>query len=202
MISASCRRAIWLHKGKIIDEGDATQIVRRYESVTTARRTRHGGLITLDDSSGVRHGPLVPTHVRLLDRDGAQVPEFRSGQTVRLAIGYRLADGAGLSGVAVKLSIKSAARHTIASCENTCVGEPFSDLPREGEMVCELDRLPLAPGRYKLGLSLWIDSELVTALPEAGEIRVSEGGFYPTGKLPASGSGHSLLRYRWSVSQG
>jgi lipopolysaccharide transport system ATP-binding protein len=201
MISTSCRRAIWLQKGKIVDEGSASQIVRRYENMTTARRARHGGLIILDDSLGVRRGQLVPTHVRLLDGDGAQVPEFSSGQTVRLAIGYRVADGSGPSGVAVKLAIKSAGGYSIASCENACVGELFRDLPRRGEMVCELDRLPLAPGRYKLGLSLWIDSKLTVALPEVGEIRVSEGSFYPTGKLPASGSGHSLLRYRWSVSQ-
>jgi hypothetical protein len=99
------------------------------------------------------------------------------------------------------LTILTRNQVALAYCENSCVGDTFGELPATGEFACHFNKLALMPGRYRLAIRCRIGSRAVCSIPNAGEFQVVEGSFYATGNLPPSGSGSSLLEYRWSVGE-
>ena len=202
MISSSCNRVIWLDKGRIRAEGNAIDMVQAYQNEAAAAVPRSGGFIDLAGRAGHRdEGELVLTHVRLLDDRSQPVSGFETGQRACLAIGYRVPRGANPVDVSVGLTILTRNQVALAYCENSCVGDTFGELPTAGEFACRFDKLALMPARYRLALRCRIGSRVVCSIPNAGEFQVTEGSFYATGNLPPSGSGSSLLEYRWSVSE-
>jgi lipopolysaccharide transport system ATP-binding protein len=199
MVGSICDRAVWLEDGRVRDEGEARSIVEIYEEETTRPREEESGFIPLphrEDHAG--DGRLRFTHVRLLDGGGNQVPRFESGQHAKLGIGYSAENEAPESGVSVTVTLMGRGQTTIATCGNTCAGDDLGRLARSGEFVCEFEKLPLTPGRYKLALNCSVGGRRVGNVPNAGEFRVTEGRFYPTGLLPQRGSGAALFEYRWS----
>jgi lipopolysaccharide transport system ATP-binding protein len=201
MINASCDRVIWLDHGRIVAQGKAPEIVDLYLEQATAKKKDFSGFISLTDTpDSKKNDTLRLTHIRLLSQDDHQIPCFKSGQRVKLAIGYLCRDGSRLSGVSLGITIFSNAQIALAHCENTCAGTTFDNLPLAGEFVCELEKLPMVPGRYRLGLKCKIGDEQTHSIPNAGHLEVVEGDFYPTGALPPPGSGHSLVEHRWYVN--
>lgn len=201
MIGSTCDRALWLEKGKAVAVAPAREVAQAYQENVLAEDGDQQGFTALHEKPDDRTGSgLRLTHVRLLDREGVQVPYFGSGRSVKLAIGYEVQDHARLSDVTVGVTIFNQARVALASCENTCVGRSFSDLPAKGEFICEFDRLPIMPGRYSLGIRCKVGDVSAHTIPNAARFRVVPGEFYPTGALPAPGSGSLLIEYRWSVS--
>jgi len=200
MINASCNHVIWLDHGRIVAQGKASEIVDLYQEKATATKKNFSGFISLKDRTAPKNrDKLLLTHVRLLAQDDRQVACFKSGQRAKLAIGYLCRDGAKLSNVSLGITIFSNAQIALAHCENTCTGMAFDNLPPAGEFVCELKKLPMVPGRYRLGLKYNIGDDLTLGIPNAGYFEVVEGDFYPTGALPPPGSGHSLIEHRWYV---
>ncbi len=202
MVASACDRAIWLDKGRIKTEGDASDIVQIYENELTGDGTNPDGFIDLGGRAGHRNErSMTLTHVRLLDQNGGAVSCFKTGQPARLAIGYRVHPGTNPADISVGMGILARGQAAVAFCENTTVGKGFNDLPAIGEFVCDLDRLALMPGRYKLSLRCKVGSKPVCSIPDAGGFRVAKGDFYPTGILPPPGSGPTLLEHRWSLGE-
>jgi homopolymeric O-antigen transport system ATP-binding protein len=199
MIAASCDRALWLEKGKIREEGAAGEIVHSYEDAVLEEKSKKNGFLELPPADGQEAERVVLTHVRLLNGTDEPVPYLTTGQRTRIAVGYRVAPGARPAEVRVALTLLSRSQNPVASCESACVGADFDPLPARGEFICEMDRLPLMPGSYRLGLRCTEGDRVVHNLPMAGTVRVVEGAFYPTGRLPRAGAGSALLDYRWSV---
>lgn len=201
MVSSSCDRVIWLEKGRIREEGNPLEVVQAYQSASITTKKTADGFIDLSDRPGHREdGALTLTYVRLLDQENMSVAGFTTGQPAKLAIGYEVGSGAAPSDVTIGLTILSRSQIAIASCESSYVGDPLNGLPAAGELVCEFDKLALLPGTYKLSLKCKAGSRRVCSIPNAGDIRIEKGRFYPMGILPPPGSGASLLEYRWSIS--
>jgi lipopolysaccharide transport system ATP-binding protein len=77
----------------------------------------------------------------------------------------------------------------------------FSNLPASGEFVCSIDRLPLLPGRYSMGVKCLNGDSVVHGVPHAGSFFVFEGDFFGTGVLPPPGGGNALIDHGWEVRE-
>jgi len=201
MINAVCQRVVCLDHGRIVADGKAAEIVDLYQDQATATKKDFTGFISLTQrSEPSNNNALRLTHLRFLAKDDRQVPCFESGQGVKLAIGYQCRNGSHLSNVSLGITIFSNAQIALVHCENTCAGMVLDNLPPEGELVCEVEKLPLVPGRYGLGLRWRTGDDAARSIPNAGYFKVVEGDFYPTGILPPPGSGQTLIEHRWYVS--
>jgi lipopolysaccharide transport system ATP-binding protein len=202
MISSTCDRSIWLEKGHLRAEGPAPEIVQEYQEQAIQKSRMRKGVLSLEGraSHGSEDG-LWFTHVRLLDADGGSVPAFRTGQSVRIALGYELDHRSRPRDVSVAITVFGHSRVAVAHCENSVTGGVFERLPPVGEFVCQIDDLPLMPGRYGLGLKCRTGETVIHSVPHAGSFVVLEGDYYGTGVLPAPGSGTTLLDYRWSLEE-
>jgi len=201
MISSSCDRAIWLETGRIRSEGPATDVVNEYLETATGSFGEGDGFIPLDEIAGHEGEILNLTHVRLLDHDGRQTPDFESGQRVQLAVGYELLDPATTAEVSISATILGKGGSLITSCDSRVTGIEFQGLPARGEFVCRLSKLPLLPGHYRLGLKCKTDGAVANHIPNALRFRVTEGDFYRSGILPAPGSGNALFDHSWALGE-
>jgi lipopolysaccharide transport system ATP-binding protein len=200
MIASTCDDAIWLEKGTLRASGPAAQIVQEYQEAAVEDVSAQQGWLSLEGRPDHGNGKARLTHVRLLDGKGHQVSTFRSGQDVRLAIGYEMDPRFSLGPLSISLTLFGHARVAVAQCESDCVGSSFSRIPAVGEFVCSLDRLPLIPGRYSMGVKCLEGEEVVHGVPHAGSFFVFEGDFYGTGELPSPGGGNALFDHAWEVT--
>jgi lipopolysaccharide transport system ATP-binding protein len=199
VISSMCQRALWLEKGRVKMVGEAPLVTHEYVQAVSQTGRIDGYTALPPPPDGSDGAALFMTHVRLLDREGIQIPFVKTGQFIRFAIGFRARAGAIPSDVLTSLTILNSRHQPLAVCQNTCPGDSFTNLPPSGEFQCVFDRLPLMPGSYKLGLSCGVGGETTHHIASAGDFAVLPGDFYPSGILPSPGSGDSLFEYRWSV---
>ncbi|UCC82210.1 MAG: ABC transporter ATP-binding protein [Gemmatimonadota bacterium] len=198
MIASICDRALWLDKGELLALGPAPEVVQRYQDKMLTEDGEQQGFCNLAErSNSDLQSAIQLTYVRLLDSVGSQVPYFDSGRCAKVAVGFETRGGGRFSGdVSVGLTIFGQGRVALGHCETTCMG---TELPDEGEFVCELDRLPLIPGMYSLSLRCTLDQGLIHNIPSAIHFRVVGSHNDSTGAPPPLGSGSVLLDYRWFV---
>jgi hypothetical protein len=68
----------------------------------------------------------------------------------------------------------------------------------QSKVVCEIESLPLAPGRYTLSLSMGtLETLLVDNLENAVSFDVESVDFYGNGRVPEASFGRVLVRSRW-----
>lgn len=201
MISSTCDRAIWLRKGRLHAEGPAPEVVQAYQE-EAIKAAGMDGLLPLDDLADHGHQRgLRLTHMRLLNGDGQQIEAFRTGQAVKIAVGFEGDGTPPPKDVTVGITLSGHARVALFHCENTCVGRSFETVGSAGEFMCSIDRLPLTPGRYSLGVSCSADDEVIHGVPHVGLFNVLDGDYYDTGRLPPVGSGNVLTDYSWSLEK-
>ena len=66
--------------------------------------------------------------------------------------------------------------------------------------VCEVPRLPMQPGYYRLNVALEIGGQEFNAVKDAMRLRVVPSHYYGTGMMPMRGT--FLTDNRWRLSQG
>jgi lipopolysaccharide transport system ATP-binding protein len=202
MIASTCDEAIWLEKGRLRASGPASTIVQEYQEAAVKDVSAKDGVLSLAGRPDHGSGQLRLTYVRLLDGRGGQVQNFHSGQNVRFAVGFERDPRSSLSAISLGLTLFGHARVAVGQCESTCVTSVFSDLPPAGEFICSIDRLPLLPGRYSMGVKCLQEDEVVHGVPHAGSFFVFEGDFFGTGTLPSPGGGNALIDHDWELSAG
>ena len=202
MISSTCDRAIWLHKGAIRANGTAPEVVEEYQRSVFQKVSDREGFLPLEGrpDHGTGEGIRL-THLRLLDGMGNQIPSFRTGQAIRFAVGFEGDNRSKPPPLSISITILGQGRIAVGQCESSCVGDSFHTLPDQGEFICSMKRLPLLPGRYTLGLKCRSGETVLHGFANAGSFYVLDGDFYGTGVLPPPGGGHALLEYEWSVEE-
>lgn len=202
MIGATCDRVLWLDRGDVRGLGPAAEITHRYRQAVEQTRSVEGFIALTARTERGDRARIVLTYIRLLDGEGVPVAHLRTGASARIAIGYQVRGALGRDAVLASLSILNINHHRVAVSESRCAPGSFHDLPVAGEFHCVFDRLPLMPGRYGLGVSCQVGSEVEHRVANVGEFTVEPGAFYPTGALPPIGSGDALFDYAWSVERG
>jgi hypothetical protein len=92
----------------------------------------------------------------------------------------------------------------VTSQSNWYTGESFGALPERGQLVCRIPRLTLLHGVYRLDVSLYARRrrwEPVDEMRHAADLRVIQGNFYASGRLPGPKDGPTLLEGSWSLEK-
>ena len=196
-IARLCQRGIVLREGRIVFDGEVDQAVAAYLASTplggddSAAATRKGTgelrferVVVSGPDGDALVDPARPLTMRVDLRGGGGV----RSEPLTLELGIHGMQG----GLFVLLSTDYDPAH------------PFdSSLLRKGATVtCELEELPLRPGRYVVSASLQRpNGETVDAVPELGSFAVAPTDYYGTGFLAGeTHGGPVLVRHRWQVA--
>jgi len=79
----------------------------------------------------------------------------------------------------------------------TCVWE--KRLPPKGVICCTIPRLPLAPGRYRLNVSMHKDGVYIDHVVGAATLDVVPGDFYKTGRIPPASDCRVQVDHSWQL---
>lgn len=167
-----CSRAIWLDKGRIVQDGSAIDVTRAYEyAVHQQTASDQGSVGTVVGKGGqdavFRKGPYVIDSVEFLDGEGTVTDYFRFGHCFLLRVRYRwIAEGEPDRTIGLAVAI-----HRKSDMVNVChfnTNQAHSDAEladyhappwrdarhRSGDIEARIDPLQLCEGRYLVSLGI------------------------------------------------
>jgi ABC-type polysaccharide/polyol phosphate transport system ATPase subunit len=184
-----CDRAVLLRQGEVAFDGPTRDAIARYRQVLAAERKPE------ELSLGLREwgsGEARVTSARLLDGDGEERRQFASGEPLVLEL--TIASERGVAAPLVSLELRDEAGVVLGGVTQPTAVLGWDDRAGGRELRFELDRLPLAEGRFRLSCAL-VESEggrLLHSLDDAAQFFV-----FPAG----AESGAILLTGRWSLEE-
>jgi lipopolysaccharide transport system ATP-binding protein len=199
VIQGLCTSAILLDKGRVVQQGEVGRVVAAY-----VQKKKE-----VDDPTEIlarsKDGTLELVTVRLTDSAGNLLQGIQCGDTIRFEILVRSSVERRTATAAV--GINDAYGRRIAVLHSGLYG--FSSPLRIGlqSFVCQINRMPLSPGEYRLDLHLFggrggLASGPLIHAPNSASLDVVPGDYHGTGQLPPdSWGGVVQLPQQWSYIQ-
>jgi lipopolysaccharide transport system ATP-binding protein len=194
-VSKLCPRSMLLSRGRKVTEGATADVIEAY--VTTARRDTSGSLEDRPDRQGT--GRLRFTELRLADADGNVLDSPRTAQDFDIVLRYETADGRPVRNAVFGISVYSVVGELMLNLDSDAAGTALGELPSSGEVRCRLPRCPLPAGRYVLNVLGALGGEVADWVQRAGELTITEGDFYGTGRLPSQAHRSVLVDQAWTA---
>ncbi len=193
-IQGLCPRAILLDGGRIVADGDTRDVLSKYSSMlSTTARTR---IADRDDRRG--SGALRFTDAWLENAAGTPVASIPSGEDVVIVTAYE-AEANELKDAIFSFTIDSEFDRNIAVLWSELTGDRFASLPKRGAIACRVPRIPLAAGRYRIGLFARTQGLIADWIGAAINIEVTEGDFFGVGRQSPPSHSPVLVDQSWSA---
>ncbi len=197
-IQSLCTACVFLNAGQIERTGP-TRVVTDYylrsflpEIVTTSLKSR-------TDRSG--NGALRLTHFSV-EEDASRntMAEVASEDTVDIVLEVRVAAPLPLRGVDVGISVHSEDGRTLFVLYSSYLGCTFSIDESVGSFRCRVSRLPLPPGRYRVGARATVGKDEADYPHDGvGFIDVIAGDFYGSGSAGCGSATDFLVTGDWNT---
>jgi len=186
-----CSRCLLLVSGGVYGDGPVKEVMATYldmiaavEGVPLAKRV---------DRSGTGAGRLIALFINGFPDD--RIAAVCSGDNVRFQMKYNIQKPI-LSPI-FYIGIYNNLGNQIVHCNTDIVGLELRTLREDGEIICEISRLPLPPGRYKINVAFGQGDELVDRVESAALMDVLAGDFYGTGHSSSMNYGICLAEHHW-----
>jgi lipopolysaccharide transport system ATP-binding protein len=199
-LRALCTRALWLEDGRIAAEGEVAPVVDAY--LAASHRLADTPVGERRDRGG--SGALRITRVELRSGDPPSAGgRPTTGTPLAIALGYAAASGAPLKNVRIAVLVLDTLGTRIFATDTRLVNADFTELPPAGELICEIPDLPLAAGRYQLGLWATVGDELADHVEDGASLTVEAGDAFGTGRATlAEKHGPCVVRHAWRFEEG
>lgn len=150
-IQALCGRAILLHKGKLVGDGDPNEISGKYIEIAN---TKKPGATPANKQTDDR--PVTVHDIRLVGPDGAPRSTLEIGEPISLEIDYTAKEP--IQNPTIVLNVK---RDSIRlwSSNTRILGIKFGTLIGQGKLRCQLPAMPLIPNALDVGIGFWDASQ-------------------------------------------
>jgi ABC-type polysaccharide/polyol phosphate transport system ATPase subunit len=184
-----CERAVLLRNGRVELDGSTQEAIARYHKLLAEERD------PAESAAGLREygsGEARIVEARLLGRDGEDRVQLLAGEP--LAVQLRIAAREALPPPRIALELRNEAGLLLASAAQDTAELGWDEAPGERILRFEVDRPPLADGRFRLRFELgdatgrhiyhWLDDEVQFVVYSGEAVR-----------------GPVLLSGRWSLEQ-
>ena len=183
-VETLCRSALMLEGGRITDSGLPHDVIGRYlEKVIS---TEAVSIEERQDRDG--NG-----RARILGIESSA----RTGGWSQLRFHYRADPDA--RHIEVEIGVYALNGDSVGWLSSEMAATPLGEVPAEGTLACEFDRLGLIPGRYSMNVNLLVGGEMADYVQDAAQFDVADGDYFGSGRLPPGGHGYALVDQRWSV---
>jgi lipopolysaccharide transport system ATP-binding protein len=188
-----CTRAIALKSGCVFQDGDPSVVIDTYlESIST----HHEGLTTViprqADRSGT--GTVIFTEVTAGTPAENGYAPLRTGAPARLELRYKsTVPGYQIRDMAIAIHVRDMHGMPVTTLGNHYTGDRLADLPAEGSVYCDIERVPLMPGHYLLDLQLRVNQIGTDKVFQTCTVTILEGDFFNTHSLPPRSVATTLM---------
>ncbi|HEY8223909.1 MAG TPA: Wzt carbohydrate-binding domain-containing protein, partial [Pyrinomonadaceae bacterium] len=191
-----CGRAILLDHGKVSSVGDVKDVIAAY--LDSGIISHEGDVDLTSHPTRRRDAVALLKRVRLLDTDGNVKDRFHCGEPMRIELTFEPA--VNLKTPEFGIGVDDWMGSRIFSITTYFSDSELPSLESACRIICHLDEIPLAPGRYTLSLSAGTShNTVIDALDSAVSFDVESVDFYGNGRIPDPGLGRVLVRSRWET---
>jgi lipopolysaccharide transport system ATP-binding protein len=194
-IARFCERVIWIDKGRIKFDGDSLEAISKYEEEVNPKQS-----VMTNDSirKGTGNARIVKVHH--YGPLASQPEAMRTGESCEIELDYIVyADYERVFDVFACIIFTNDDGKRVFAVPSEVLPVDLTRIGKSGTLTCRIGRLPLVPGSYALTISLLINNQLVDKLEMVSSIKVLDGDFYGTGKLPLKSMGDICVDFDWKV---
>jgi lipopolysaccharide transport system ATP-binding protein len=197
-IEALCSRAILLQSGKVVLDSNPEEAIRGYLG-NAYSLTKEKLLKKRTDRTG--NGKVRFESFRILDEKGFEVTSLQSGGNYSFELGYFNSLERRTDNVVISLDIFDEKNNRVMLFRTNFTNDNLSLDPGEGNILCALNKLPLANGEYRFLLFMGCgDTEIFDWIEDAASARVDGGNFFGTGSIGLPTHCKILSEAQWSCS--
>jgi homopolymeric O-antigen transport system ATP-binding protein len=194
-IQGLCSRACLLSDGQIVGDGPPGSIVQRYLAEISSPIPEC--LDERKDRQGT--GEIRFVGVSIVNSEGRPLDSALCGQDIGIVVSYRSCNNKPVHRVDVHATFYTDLDQFMFNCSSEAASNSFDVLPAEGQIVCHIPELPLAPGNYVFNLFSTVGGVTADWILGAGTLHVVAGDYFGTGQLRTHEGGF-LVKHKWTVS--
>lgn len=193
IVQALCGRVIQLQDGMVVQDGEASDVVRRYYA--SLNRPEIGGFGPENKHRSTR-GSVVLTGGRVLDEQGEETVNPVAGRPTTFEFDYENPEGH--DNLNVTIVIRGNDDTPVFQLHPRFVGQRV-DAGRRGSFRCTLPRLPLPLGDFRVAVQVSVDGEKSDHIPNAIFFSVQSSVFHPNGQAPTSKVCAAQVEQIWDI---
>jgi lipopolysaccharide transport system ATP-binding protein len=192
LMQSLCRRGIFLEDGSVRMDGTIEDAVTQY-----LREVERAGTVDLEHRTDRRGWHDVVLAGVEIDGGGASL--LATGRPARFTFRTRTNEDAPQRRLSCSFTILNALGQPVATLASDDRG-PFDleDPSASGMFVCEIDALPLVPGRYRIDVSIHGRTHLQDSVEGAAMFDVEQGTLEGR-PVAGGGPGDVAVPHRWVV---
>jgi len=169
VLQSLCSRGVVLQSGRVIADASIIDASRAY--LATLEQVEAVDLLDRTDRRGWQH--LILTSVGVHDGSGRAA---RTGDSAGFTFRFTGLDNVSANpAISLRFHLYDELGQPVATLDSAANAPRDSADGRPEEIVCEVDELPLLPGRYRVDVSLRADGHLQDELQAAAWFNVEDG---------------------------
>jgi len=188
-----CDRAAYLRDGKLVSVGPAAEVVAEY--LNSALETAQDNLL-----SRPRFVTLAPAIAGFSCRPAGGAAHVASGAAVTFQLDLHVTEP--IRNAAVSIMFNSDQGYRVLGLSSRCETGLLTLAPGQQTILCHVDALPLAAGRYIVDLEIFSAERVADYIEHATAIDVVFGDFFGNAQTLLPLEGPILARSRWDFQCG
>jgi lipopolysaccharide transport system ATP-binding protein len=199
-----CGTGIFIDEGSILSIGVTNNVIQSYmESIRTQGTKIKSDIGTYDLTSAPRGGSITQATRPILknfiitDANGTPRDLVACGEKILFKVNYEHDEPIQSPKVGILFSNDRNGR--LAFVQTLIQHGPIDQIPALGQVVCEIPRLPLAPGNYTISIGMSSHKQQLDWIEDRIDLSVEAGDYYRTGNLPSSMYSPFLIDATWNV---
>ena len=191
-----CQRVIWIGDGKIIQDGNAQEVIRAYLNSFGAVDERTVDLLAIRERTGT--GAVRFHKMEFLDQHGGECHVVHSGDPLRIRFHYEC--HRDIPNLHFGLRIYSSLGVLISDLHTWSTSQAIPLAPKgTGSIELDVDYLNLMPGTYYLGV--WASSlhEWHDQLDNVATLELEPSDYYGTGRGIEARFGLVFFPFHWTA---
>jgi lipopolysaccharide transport system ATP-binding protein len=142
-------------------------------------------------------GPLRVKRIVIENAAGESVASMLVGLPATIKFQYD-SGGSEVRNADIRVWLENLYGQRLCAMSTHLTGQQFTSLPEAGEIVCQMPRLPVAPGLYTLTYVIEAKGRTVDKMYGAVSFEVIAADFYGSGRT-LEHAGSFLIDHCWSV---
>jgi len=193
-----CEKGIMLRSGQIVTYGTQTEAIDEY---LIAGRDFSQDLDQHPNREG--SGPFRVRKIQVKEAGGNVLETVASGQNIVIQFHYSIESDQDINDLDFGIKVVTKDNQPVFFHYNLLENQIFGKLPKQGVIECHIDRLPLPAGKFMINYHAAKDlgrtGKFYDKIVNAYEMKVIEGNYYQSGRMPDIGRCVCLLNANWSL---
>lgn len=194
LIRKLCKTALMIRAGAVGLYGPCDEVVQTY--IAQNSKADLADLTTVEDRKGA--GAIRLRSVHFESRKGGK-GELVCGEPARIVVS--VSSSRPHYRVQACVAFLSEMNERLMYLNSSFTGPDIEVLEANGELVCEIPRLHLAPGQY--GLEIWVKSSEVMQdrISDIGPVQIKTGDFFGSGNRVSGATEKIVMDFTWKTQR-